>query len=392
VYYVALDFTNPLTAGYTDNTLIGYAPSNRGESSTALVVDVSGTTVTIRRVDMHYGVEIAAPFVFDTSVCKEQYPYTTEKQIAKSSAPEFSADAEISISNLSKTGCTYTFPQAENTSAGIPDDGAFVYTVAISESGTGEIVSTARLQANYFTLPLPETVTYNATGLKPDAKYNISVVPIGFYGKEGQEITANFKTLDLLGLSLTTSANLVKKGDYFVLKPSFENTVNSNASVLTFTFDPAKFEYRGFTPADGVTLLTTDVAGDTLKMTFMVADYNTKDYGEVLFSAKEDANLKNEDNTIHVFAQVAVKAEDGSKSILTSEACTGFTTTESGVPGDVDGKGYADLIDLSNVIDLFGVKIGDAQWSSAKFFDFNGNGVIDIQDIVTVAMALTSQK
>jgi len=43
------------------------------------------------------------------------------------------------------------------------------------------------------------------------------------------------------------------------------------------------------------------------------------------------------------------------------------------------------LIDLSNVIDGFGVARGDADWSKYSRYDINNNGVIDIFDIVHFA-------
>ncbi|MCL2766641.1 MAG: dockerin type I domain-containing protein, partial [Peptococcaceae bacterium] len=59
------------------------------------------------------------------------------------------------------------------------------------------------------------------------------------------------------------------------------------------------------------------------------------------------------------------------------------------VPGDTTGKGYVDLIDLSNVIDMFGYGQTTPGWNTLyKFFDFNGNGRIDIYDIVYVAQRI----
>ena len=379
VYYAVLDFTNPLTAGQTNNSLIGYAPANRGESNTGLVVDVDGTVVTVRRIDMYYGREIAPPFVFDTSVDKADFPYRLDKRIAASSAPEFAPDAEIRISDLTRTGCSYTFDQAENTSASIPDDGAFAYTVSIRETASGVEVDTARLTSNYFMLPLPATVSFSTNRLKENTAYTISIMPIGFFGKEGEALSATFVTTG--SLTLTTDANLVKAGDYFKLYPSFDTIVNSNAAILTFTFDAGKFQYRGFTPAAGATLVNTVVDGGQIKLTVMTPDYSTKDFGEILFSAKDDAALANEDNVIGMTAELAVKEDDETKSIRRVQASVTFTTSAG-------AQGPYTLIDLSNLIDWFGVKAGDAAWAQARFFDVNGNGEIDIQDIASLAQMI----
>jgi len=379
VYYAALDYTHPLTAGQTNNTNIGYSPTNRGESSTGLVVDVVGSVVTVRRIDFYYGHEVAAPFVFDTSVNKADFPYRLDKRTAESSAPAFAPGSEILISNLTRTGCRYTFAQAENMSQSIPDDGAFVYTVQFIEADTGAVTDTARLQANYFMLPQPATVSHTTTRLRENTAYTISVTPINFFGKAGQAITSTFITAG--SLTLTTDANLIKAGDYFKLCPSFDTTVNSNAAILTLNFDAGKFQYRGFTSAAGVTLVDTVVDGGQLKLTLMTPDYSTKDFGEILFSAKDDAALANADNVIGMTVELAVKEDDETKSIRRVQASVTFTTSAG-------AQGPYTLIDLSNLIDWFGVKAGDAAWTQARFFDFNGNGEIDIQDIATLAQMI----
>ena len=178
---------------------------------------------------------------------------------------------------------------------------------------------------------------------------------------------------------LSTDANLVRNGGYFRLYPAFYETVKSNASKLTFTFDAGKFEYRGFTPAEGVSLLDTALTEGRLEMTFMVNEYKIDNYGEVLFSAKEDAELANEYNVIRVSAEFVAKAEDDSKFVHKSNAAVSFTTL---------GNATYTLFDISNLIDWFGIKSGDAEWAQSKFFDFNNNGEIDIQDIAALAQMI----
>ena len=66
-----------------------------------------------------------------------------------------------------------------------------------------------------------------------------------------------------------------------------------------------------------------------------------------------------------------------------------LTHDQNNVPGDTTGKGYVDLIDLSNVIDMFGITAEHPDWNTVyKFYDFNNNGRIDIQDIVFVAQQI----
>jgi Ca2+-binding EF-hand superfamily protein len=55
------------------------------------------------------------------------------------------------------------------------------------------------------------------------------------------------------------------------------------------------------------------------------------------------------------------------------------------MPGDTDGDGVITLIDISNIVDMFGVNSEDPLWAEARFFDFNNNNEIDIADIVVIA-------
>lgn len=192
-------------------------------------------------------------------------------------------------------------------------------------------------------------------------------------------------------LNVSTTANLVKKGDYFDVKVSFPGKTNSNAVSLTIDYDADKFEFAGNIGADpshesyidGVTYLTSDAGGESIRLTMMIPDYQAKDLAVLRFRAKEDADFQNADYTITVTADYVLRTPANIKKIKQLVGSTNFTT--SGLPGDTDGDGKVTLLDLSNIIDMFGVKIGDARWTEARFYDFNKNNEIDIADIVAVA-------
>jgi hypothetical protein len=188
-------------------------------------------------------------------------------------------------------------------------------------------------------------------------------------------------------LALASDANLVKKGGYFRMNASFAEPVESNAAELVFSYDTDVFEYRGFTPASGVTLLGRQDLPDGVKLTVMNPGYSLGAIGETLFSAKEDANLRNSESAFGLTVNYVARAADGAKSIKAASAGTSFTTS-GGKHGDVNGDDAVTLIDLSDIIDMFGVTSADATWDACKFFDYNGNLQIDIRDIAEVAMAI----
>jgi 3',5'-cyclic AMP phosphodiesterase CpdA len=200
VHYAAVDCTHLLTKGKTDNAVdvdFAQAPTNRGESSTALIVEVRGTVVTVRRIDNYWNVEIPTTFVFDTSVDKSNFPYLEAKRIAASSAPQFAPGAKIILDKVMDKAVEYTLPQAFTNSSTRPDDGAYTYSVTIKEVG-GNVVSDILLQAENFMLPRRATVSHKTpyNTLQPDTSYEITIKPIGFFGKVGAAITATFKTYE----------------------------------------------------------------------------------------------------------------------------------------------------------------------------------------------------
>ena len=197
-----------------------------------------------------------------------------------------------------------------------------------------------------------------------------------------QPITGDLQLVPFIGeptvLRVKTDAHMVKTGDYFRVTPYFTREIKSNTAVMSLVFDPNKFEYRGFTPADGVTVLNTIVSSGNLQITVMVDDYKSLEYGEVLFSAKDDADLKNEDNEITVAVQYVVLQENGTKVIKSEVASTIFSTW-------IGEDGPVTLIELSNLIDVFGMTSADPKWPDFKFYDYNNNQEIDISDISELA-------
>lgn len=194
-------------------------------------------------------------------------------------------------------------------------------------------------------------------------------------------------------LNISTKAHNVKVGDYFNVDASFKETKNSNTVVLNYSFDSAKFEYANYTVPKGgnISVIDTQYGDGYAKITLMIPDYEAEDLGSIMLHAKEDAILSNEQQTITVNSDYVVKNEDGNKVVESVTATTNFTTIGTGTPepallGDTNGDGVVDLIDLSNMIDWFGVDSSDTEWlNKYTYFDFNNNSTIDIYDISSVA-------
>ena len=182
-------------------------------------------------------------------------------------------------------------------------------------------------------------------------------------------------------LNVAADKYQVKKGESFTVGVSFKEQIVSNTAILAVDFDAEKFQLRGFTPAEGVTLLNQEVRDGTVFLTVMVDDYATTAYGDLEFSAHDDVALDDVENTVCVAVQYVVKDEDGEKTVETAYGSTGIYT----VVDPFEGLEVS-LIDLSNIIDIFGYNKSTEGWFERyRAFDFNGNGEIDISDITYVA-------
>ncbi len=60
--------------------------------------------------------------------------------------------------------------------------------------------------------------------------------------------------------------------------------------------------------------------------------------------------------------------------------CVGFRVVEVPVPGDVDGNGHVDVVDLLYLVAAFGSMTGDARYDTRC--DFNQDGAIDVIDLL----------
>jgi hypothetical protein len=198
---------------------------------------------------------------------------------------------------------------------------------------------------------------------------------------------------DLEVFSVTADKDKVAANESFNVSAAFTEPQATNAAILKITFDSSKFDFKAFYPAAGVeTLMPKNVEDDVWEYTVMSQGYNTTDYGYFAFTSKEGIDLNDEANEITVEVTYVLKNAAGEKAIYAISGSTSIVTGKpipTPVPGDTTGKGYVDLIDLSNVIDMFGYDTNTPNWDTVyKNFDFNNNGVIDIYDVVFVAQQI----
>ena len=205
------------------------------------------------------------------------------------------------------------------------------------------------------------------------------------------EIVDAFATLERIDadpgdviLSLRLSAQALQTGQDLLVDTFFNQKVNSNTSRLTYTYSDDEFSYKGFEAADGVTVLDEDIEPGKVMLTVMVNDYETSYYGKLLLTAKKDTVST---FTVSLSNEIVVKTEDEQKMILiyTASVSSDYIVDDR-IPGDFNGDGKVDLLDLSEMIDAFGIDSTYSDWASKyRYMDFNQNGEVDIYDIALLA-------
>ena len=179
-------------------------------------------------------------------------------------------------------------------------------------------------------------------------------------------------------------------GDEVKLTASFDTPVDTNVAILNYVFDTNSFGFKSFEAPAGAKVILAEPTEEGAVVTLMLVDgkndwMNVKGLGTITLVAKEDSD------TLAIMAMSAESGDSVNKVYLNVEfvvdkdnkvAKTGIGLYEF----VVNSKTTFTIIDLSNIIDWFGVTSRDAAWREARFWDFGGDvGVIDILDIVFVA-------
>jgi len=194
------------------------------------------------------------------------------------------------------------------------------------------------------------------------------------------------------GIRMTTNAHLVEPGDYLEISTAFVEERESNAITLIYTFNGNILEYANFTTAEGATVVDTRFGEGSARITLMVPDYDAEELGRLMLRVREDSNPVRGWQTVSLNAEYVLRDEYGEKTIEATQASVRFVTFGTGdggeppVRGDTNGDGVVDLLDLSNMIDWFGIDRSNPNWFSFYvFFNFSNSGQINIFDISYVA-------
>ena len=122
------------------------------------------------------------------------------------------------------------------------------------------------------------------------------------------------------------------------------------------------------------------------------ADAAKADLITATLTLKAGASLDTGDTVSAILGSISFSYAFGSESGTSpSMIANGTATTriwkQSAVPGDINGDGKVDGVDLAAALDVYGKRAADADWysSGAYIADINGDGLIDMADIMVIA-------
>lgn len=272
-------------------------------------------------------------------------------------------------------------PQVQNSDGSytIPDGGTVYFSLSSSSgqkyySAAAKQAYTAFMPASqsnrpHFSIVDMTATSFTCTTYQVETNNTLTIVDTYTIVKPTAEVNPE--------LVITTDIKAVRDGQYFNVKASFSEKVNSNAAIVSFLYDTTLFDYRDFTPAAGVTVLDVSDEDGMVSFTVMIDGYNTTDYGQALFSVKDDVKLQKGTSTITAKADLVLLSDDG-KRIITFSASTTI--------GTLPVLSKFTLIDLSNAIDAFGFNTSTFGWDDIYYlFDVDFDGEITINDITIIA-------
>lgn len=125
----------------------------------------------------------------------------TDARAEESGAPAFTADAEITVSEIGKYSAVITVPQASD------DDCVYSYNIVCTP--TVGITKEYNYFSEYYFEPMPKTLTFNLSALDADTDYTVAVYPIDVFGNKGDCIETTFTTAAAVSYTSENPVNFV---------------------------------------------------------------------------------------------------------------------------------------------------------------------------------------
>jgi len=200
---------NPKSMWQNGFTSYHVPPGDGSGRKQASFIEIEGSEVKIYKIDMATKEYIGDPWVIDTSKGTEGFLYTAADR-AVTNAPSYSADAKLSVSDITKYAAVLTYPQGSCEQTGVQQDGFVAsHRIVLTNKNTDSVVNEQTISTPYTTftdytkLDASAEYTLEYSGLSAGETYTVNVYPRSIFGTEGLPLTAEFTT-EGQSLNITT--------------------------------------------------------------------------------------------------------------------------------------------------------------------------------------------
>lgn len=184
---------NTVTLSYMEmesGMIYGSVPPNKSQIAQGLVIEASGSKVTIKNYDFLADKWIPQTWTFDVN---DTLPYT-EKRSESATAPYFDEDAKLTVSDVGENSAKLTFDQATVSDNNVGDI-VHSYKYDIINSTSQKVVKTFKTWSNYYLQPMPEQMTQTAPDLDGGTSYEVRIYAIDAYQKVSENyLSQTFRT------------------------------------------------------------------------------------------------------------------------------------------------------------------------------------------------------
>ena len=200
-----------------------------------------------------------------------------------------------------------------------------------------------------------------------------------------------------VSLEMTPSSVTCRKYDeYFTVQVNVTNAITMNGFNFTIYYSPTMMSYVSvswgelgsgtITSVDQTNgILAGYVAGTAITGDRWLLNITFQDVATMIWKPDQVNELDGQ-----VWFNYASLSFSGVQQLVYQEGGLGQISMNNvtfkflPIPGDVNNDGVVNILDLRTVATYFDVKQGDPLWSAASAYDLNGNGVIDIYDLVLI--------
>jgi Calcineurin-like phosphoesterase len=242
----------------------GELPEGADFINQALVVEVYNKKVIIKRRDIHNDDWTGEPFEISFPSHKKKFKYTDRRRNKRE--PYFSLDSMVSIVQEQSTAFSLAIMLTQAKDDLLVHD----YKIIAKRVDNGEIEKEVLAFSDFYKDPVPNPITLNIDGLKPNTLYELEVFALDAYGNQsrkslkvlgktidGKEISISLSKTELKGVKDTVDVTVenarVPKSDWVGIyevneKPGSVSSIwwmwtKVDNGTLQFTYDPSKNFY-----------------------------------------------------------------------------------------------------------------------------------------------------